>query len=97
MFGLSFVHLGLVAIIALVFIGPQQLPEVARMIARLMNEWKRATSDFTSQFTDLKSDFHNRLDLDQTIHDAKKSMPFVEAESEPEPEPEPEKKPEPKL
>ena len=79
--------MGLVAIIALVFIGPQQLPEVARMIARLMNEWKRATSDFTSQFTDIKSDFHERMN--PTIHDNRKSTPFAE--------PEPEKKPEPKV
>jgi len=44
MFGLSFTHLVLLAIIVLVFIGPEQLPEVARTFARLLNEWKRATT-----------------------------------------------------
>lgn len=39
-------------IIALVFIGPKQLPEVARVVGRLINEWKRATSDLTSSLTD---------------------------------------------
>lgn len=28
------------------------MPEVARTIGRLLNEWKRATSDLTSSFTD---------------------------------------------
>ena len=34
MFGLSFTHLILLAIIALVVLGPEQLPEVARTVAR---------------------------------------------------------------
>ncbi len=29
----------------MIFIGPEQLPEVARTLARLFNEWKRTTSD----------------------------------------------------
>lgn len=45
MFGLSFTHLLILAVIAIVFIGPEQLPEVARTFARLLNEWKRTTSD----------------------------------------------------
>lgn len=51
MFGLSFTHLVLLAIIILIFLGPEQLPEVARTIARLLNEWKRATSDIQSTLT----------------------------------------------
>lgn len=51
MFGLSFTHLVLLGILALVFLGPEQLPEVARTIARLLNEWKRATSDIQSSLT----------------------------------------------
>ena len=51
MFGLSFTHLILLAIIALVVLGPEQLPEVARTVARLLNEWKRATSDIQTSLT----------------------------------------------
>src|SRR4051794_32799340 len=51
MFGLSFTHLILLAVIVLIFIGPEQLPEVARTIARLLNEWKRASSDLQSSLT----------------------------------------------
>ena len=61
MFGLGFAEVILIAVLALIFIGPKQLPDVARVIARLLNEWKRATSDFTSQFHDMKSDMHNRI------------------------------------
>lgn len=52
MFNLGFAELIVLGIIALVFIGPKQLPEVAKVIGRLINEWKRATSDLTSSFTD---------------------------------------------
>lgn len=62
MFGLSFTHLVLLAIIVLVFIGPEQLPEVARTFARLLNEWKRATGDIQSSLTQsLKDDLSARV------------------------------------
>jgi sec-independent protein translocase protein TatB len=48
MFGLSFTHLILLAVIALVVLGPEQLPEVARTLAKLLNEWRRASSDIQS-------------------------------------------------
>jgi sec-independent protein translocase protein TatB len=51
MFNLGFSELLLLGLIALIFIGPSQLPEVARTIGRLINEWKRATSDFQSTIT----------------------------------------------
>lgn len=61
MFGLSFTHLILLAIIALVVLGPEQLPEVARTIARLLNEWKRATSDIQSSLTNtLRDDLYKQ-------------------------------------
>lgn len=37
----------IIAAIALIFIGPKQLPEVARTIARFLNEWRNTTSDIT--------------------------------------------------
>jgi sec-independent protein translocase protein TatB len=62
MFGLSFTHLVLLAIIVLVFIGPEQLPEVARTVARLLNEWKRASSDIQSSLTStFKEDLNKKM------------------------------------
>lgn len=51
MFGLSFSHLILFGVIALIVLGPEQLPEVARTLGRLLNELRRATSDLGDQFT----------------------------------------------
>lgn len=62
MFNLGFSEIVLLGIIALIFIGPQQLPEVARTIARFLNELKRASNDFQDTFTSpLKEDIQNRL------------------------------------
>ena len=61
MFNLGFSELLLLGLIALIFIGPGQLPEVARTIGRLINEWKRATSDFQSTITThLTDEVHQR-------------------------------------
>lgn len=51
MFNIGFSELLILGVIALIFIGPQQLPEVARTLGRLLNEWKRATGDLQNQFT----------------------------------------------
>lgn len=52
MFGLSLTHLILLGVIALIFIGPDQLPEVARMIGRFLNELRRSSEEIKSQFKD---------------------------------------------
>ena len=51
MFNIGFTEMILLGVIALIFIGPKELPEVARTIGRLLNELKRATSDFQDTFT----------------------------------------------
>lgn len=51
MFNLGFSELIILGVVALIFIGPEQLPQVARTIGRLLNEWKRATSDFQETIT----------------------------------------------
>lgn len=59
MFNMGMGELIFIGIIALVFIGPKQLPEVARNLARFFNELKRTTGEFKKNFqgldTDLKS------------------------------------------
>lgn len=54
MFNLGFSEMVLLSVLALIFIGPKQLPELARVVGRLLNEFKRATGDITSSFTDIK-------------------------------------------
>jgi len=55
MFDIGFSELLLLGAIALIVIGPKQLPDVARAIARLVNELKRATGDIGSTVLDIKS------------------------------------------
>ena len=57
MFGLGISEIIFLAILALVVIGPKQLPEVARTLGRFLNELRRTTSVLTD---DLKS--HMRFD-----------------------------------
>lgn len=54
MFNLSFSELLILSVLALIFIGPKQLPELARVLGRLLNELKRASGELTSTFTDIK-------------------------------------------
>jgi sec-independent protein translocase protein TatB len=55
MFNLGMSEMILIGIIALIFIGPKQLPEIARTIGRMLNEFKRATEDITTSITDPKA------------------------------------------
>lgn len=54
MFDIGFSEMVLLAAIALVAIGPKQLPEVARTVGRMLNELKRATGDLTKTVLDAR-------------------------------------------
>ncbi|HEX7674499.1 MAG TPA: twin-arginine translocase TatA/TatE family subunit [Bdellovibrio sp.] len=49
MFGLSIFEILFLAGLALIVIGPKELPEVARTIGRFLNELKRSTSGLTNE------------------------------------------------
>lgn len=49
MFNIGFSEMLVIAGLALILIGPKQLPEVARNIGRLLNELKRSTNSFTDE------------------------------------------------
>jgi sec-independent protein translocase protein TatB len=57
MFGLGLSEILVIAVIAIVFIGPDQLPDVARTIGRFLNDIKRSTDS-------LKDDFKSQINLD---------------------------------
>lgn len=50
MFNLGFQELLLIGIIALVFIGPKQLPDLAKNVGKFIRDLKRATNEVTDSF-----------------------------------------------
>jgi Tat protein translocase TatB subunit len=68
MFDIGFGEMLVIAALALILIGPKQLPEVARTLGRLMNEFKRATGEFTKTFTDTRDSTRNAFsDIHKSI------------------------------
>lgn len=50
MFGLSVSEIVIVLVLALVVLGPQKLPEMARQLARFLGELRRVSDDMRRQF-----------------------------------------------
>ena len=45
---LSIPHLIIIFLVALVVLGPEKLPEVARVLGKMMSEFRKVTTDFKS-------------------------------------------------
>ncbi|HXH74505.1 MAG TPA: twin-arginine translocase TatA/TatE family subunit [Bacteriovoracaceae bacterium] len=52
MFGLGFGELVLILLIALIFIGPKKLPELAKGLGQGMREFQKAAKELTGQLQD---------------------------------------------
>jgi sec-independent protein translocase protein TatB len=65
MLNLGFFEMIAVAAIALVAIGPKQLPEVARTIGRMLNEFKRTTGDFTRSIVEARDSTSEMLSMSE--------------------------------
>ena len=60
MFGLGMPEILLILAIALIVIGPQKLPEVAKTLGKAMGEFKRSTQDLK-----------NSIDIETTVNEVK--------------------------
>ncbi len=60
MFGMGWLEILLILAIALIVIGPQKLPELAKTLGKAMGELKRATSDLKESI-DIE-DFKNPME-----------------------------------
>lgn len=50
MFGLGFSEIVVIGILALILLGPDQLPDLARKLGRIINDLKRTTDDLKDEF-----------------------------------------------
>ena len=50
MFGLGFGEILVILVLALVLLGPQKLPEVAKQLGKGLRDFKKATDDLKGQF-----------------------------------------------
>ncbi|MFO7707499.1 MAG: Sec-independent protein translocase protein TatB [Desulfobacterales bacterium] len=92
MFGIGMPELILIAVVALIVLGPKKLPDLAKSMGRAVREFKKATSELKetlqvdSEFSEVKkafTDFHS--DVNKTIQDEEK--PQAAPASEPPPQP----------
>ncbi len=50
MFGLGFGEILIILVLALILLGPQRLPDVAKQLGKGLREFKKATDDLKQQF-----------------------------------------------
>ncbi len=74
MFGMSIWEIAIILAVALMVIGPNKLPELAKSLGRALGEFKRATSDFkesikeNADFDEIKGTFDDiSKDIKQPI------------------------------
>lgn len=72
MFNIGFTEMLLIGFLALVLIGPKELPELARTIGRFLNDLKRGTEGFKDEFFNMKDEAEYRKHI-QTHPEEEKS------------------------
>ncbi|MFN8791815.1 MAG: twin-arginine translocase TatA/TatE family subunit [Bdellovibrionales bacterium] len=50
MFGLGFSEIMVIAVLGLILLGPEQLPDLARTLGRFINDLKRSTEGLSEEF-----------------------------------------------
>lgn len=85
MFDIGFGEMVLLAAIALIAIGPKQLPEVARSVGRVLRELKRAMGELTETVVSAKSAADTTIrKIQDDVTQAIVSTPEKESEKRPE-------------
>ena len=56
MFGIGFQELLIIAIIALIVVGPKKLPDLAKTLGKSFGEFKKATEGITEEFKETLKD-----------------------------------------
>ena len=83
MFNIGAPELFLILIIALIVLGPQKLPDLARTLGKVVREFRQATDELK---TNLSKDIQSSIK--KTPEPSKNQSPSEKGLSEPKPEPE---------
>jgi Tat protein translocase TatB subunit len=90
MFGIGMPELILIAVVALIVLGPQKLPDLAKAMGKAMREFKKATSELketlqideeVSEVKKAFSDFHS--DVNQAVRPEAEKKPSPATETDP--------------
>jgi len=68
MFGLGFTEILIILVLALILLGPQKLPDVAKQLGRGLRDFRKATDDLKGQF-----------EREMYAEDVKRTQPHVVA------------------
>ena len=66
MFGVGVPELVVIFLVALIILGPKQLPEVAKFLGKALGEFRRATDEITAEFNNAKAM------LEEEVHQAER-------------------------
>ena len=79
MFGLGFGELMVIFLIALIFIGPKKLPELAKGLGKGLREFQNATKGFSEQLDQAKREI---TDAAHSVDHTPQELPPSETQAE---------------
>ena len=72
MFGIGFVEIAIILVVALVAIGPEKLPDLMKSIGKTFGEFKRAAEDVKKSMDEVEEDFSESVSMEEKDKDKDK-------------------------